>query len=55
VAHAAQSATNRKVLESWLAKWAPLGDRAIDAYCAGLGDDGAAARQEARTFRSSLG
>ncbi|PWR17854.1 toluene monooxygenase [Zavarzinia compransoris] len=45
-------------LRAWIAKWEPLADRAIDAFCAGLpeGDRAAAAaRQATRDFRASLG
>ena len=49
---------NHAVLSAWVAKWAPLGDAAIDAYCAALPDvPGAAtaAREAVRDFRTSLG
>jgi toluene monooxygenase system protein E len=49
---------NRDVLAGWIAKWEPLGDAAIDAYCAVLPDaPGAAAqaRGAVREFRSSIG
>lgn len=54
---ACQNEANKKVLGDWVAKWAPLGDKAIDAYCAALPDSpgGAeAAKAAAREFRSSL-
>jgi len=47
---------NKDALAGWVAKWAPLGDAAIDAYCAALpGADGAAAKGEAEEFRAGLG
>ncbi|MCE1236309.1 MAG: aromatic/alkene monooxygenase hydroxylase subunit beta [Hyphomicrobiales bacterium] len=49
---------NREALSGWLAKWAPLGDAAIDAYCRRLPDarDAAgAARDAAAAFRRGLG
>ena len=49
---------NKDVLGEWVAKWAPLGDAAIDAYCAALPNaDGAAAeaKGEAEAFRADLG
>jgi toluene monooxygenase system protein E len=41
---------NREVLTGWLAKWAPLGDAAIDAYCAQLPD----VREAATTARAAV-
>ena len=44
--------------QQWASTWAPLGDAAIDAYCAALpaGADAAAeAKGAARDFRASLG
>lgn len=49
---------NMAHLRGWVAKWEPLGDKAIDAFCAGLPDGdraAAAARQAVRDFRASLG
>ncbi len=49
---------NREVLKNWVAKWEPLADAAIDAYCAVLPDSpgaGAAARAATREFRAGLG
>lgn len=49
---------NDAVLAGWVAKWAPLGDAAIAAYCAGLPDNADAAETAiaaARDFRASLG
>lgn len=52
-------AGNRAVIEGWLAKWVPLGDKAIEAFCLALGPEGAecarAAKAEAAKFRASLG
>lgn len=44
---------NREVLQNWLAKWAPLGDAAIDAFCAHLPDSPGAA-QTAREACAAL-
>lgn len=41
---------NREVLTGWLAKWAPLGDAAVDAYCAALPD----VREAAATAREAV-
>jgi toluene monooxygenase system protein E len=49
---------NLELIQGWIAKWEPLADKAIDAYCAGLPDvaNGAeAAKVAARDFRRSLG
>ena len=49
---------NRAVLNNWLAKWAPLGDAAIDAYCAALPespDAADAARAAVADWRATLG
>ena len=50
---------NRVVLQAWLAHWAPLGNAAIDAYCAAFDEDGAAAATRAkkalRQYHQSLG
>ena len=49
---------NDSVLADWLAEWTPLGDAAIDAYCAALPDNPEAAetaKAAARTFRAGLG
>ena len=50
--------SNGQVLEDWLARWVPLGKRAIDAWCAGLPDASEAAAQAcagAESFRTNLG
>ena len=55
---ARQREGNDSVLAGWLAKWAPLGDAAIDAYCAALPDApeaAATAKTAAREFRAGLG
>ncbi|MFG1394730.1 aromatic/alkene monooxygenase hydroxylase subunit beta [Xanthobacter agilis] len=52
------SAGNRPVLEGWLAKWAPLGDAAMEAYSAHLPDArdaGGLARAAAGAYRQSIG
>ena len=49
---------NKEVLHGWIAKWEPLADRAIDAYCAALADvpgAAASAKQATRDLRKSLG
>ena len=49
---------NKAVLQNWVAKWEPLGDAAIDAYCAALPDvpgAAAAARAAVREFRQGIG
>lgn len=49
---------NREVIKGWIAKWEPLADKAIDAYCGALADvPGAAeaATRATREFRSGLG
>lgn len=49
---------NRQVLNDWLARWAPLGDAAIDAYSARLPDarDGAnVAKAAVAAYRRGLG
>lgn len=54
---ARQREGNDSVLADWLAKWAPLGDAAIDAYCAALPDNpeaAEAAKAAAREFRAGL-
>ena len=49
---------NRAVLAGWIAKWEPLADAAIAAYCAALPDmAGGTVRAQAATrqFRQGLG
>lgn len=49
---------NRSVLDGWLKKWAPLGDQAIEAYCAALPESPEAAgeaKRAVREWRKSLG
>ena len=49
---------NAEVIKGWIAKWEPLADKAIDAYCAALADVSNAAqsaKQATREFRQSLG
>jgi toluene monooxygenase system protein E len=49
---------NAEAMQRWVAKWEPLADAAIDAYCAALPDvqSGAAnAKAATREFRRSLG
>jgi len=58
VAFAAETDGNKDVLAGWVAKWAPVGDAAIDAYCAALPDAGDAAseaKDAAEAFRAGLG
>jgi toluene monooxygenase system protein E len=55
--YAATVPSNRPVLLDRLAKWTPLGERAIDAYCSGLDETGNAAREarlEMREFHGTL-
>ncbi|WP_366926778.1 hypothetical protein [Rhodoferax sp.] len=49
---------NLEVIKGWIAKWEPLADKAIEAYCGALADvpDAASsAKQATRDFRHSLG
>ena len=49
---------NLETMQGWIAKWEPLADRAIDAYCALLpdvADAAASAKAATREFRRSLG
>jgi len=49
---------NKAVLDGWVAKWAPLGEAAIDAYCAHLPDAPSAAdkaKESAAAFRKGMG
>ncbi len=49
---------NRDVLNGWLAKWAPMGEAAVDAYCANLPDGGAlaaSAKEAMSSFHTGLG
>ena len=49
---------NRKVLEGWVDKWAPLGDKAIELYCSGLPDSSEAtleAKNAVKNWRESIG
>ncbi len=50
---------NRQVIEEWIAKWQPLADKAIAAYCSALAADDPEVAEEAgravRDFRASLG
>lgn len=54
---AAEEQGNAEVIHGWIAKWEPLADKAIEAYCAMLADvpDAAAnAKAATRDFRRSL-
>lgn len=49
---------NADTIRGWIAKWQPLADAAIDAYCAALPESPAAAsaaKEAGRNFRQSLG
>jgi toluene monooxygenase system protein E len=49
---------NAQVIKGWIAKWEPLADKAIEAYCGALTDVPQAAqsaKQATRDFRQSLG
>jgi toluene monooxygenase system protein E len=53
-----QKEANKAVLDKWIAKWAPLGDIAIEAYCAALPDSPDAAgdaKTAAKEWRRTLG
>jgi len=55
---ALETPSNLELIQGWVAKWEPLADKAIDAYCAALPDlpNGAeAAKSATRNFRRSLG
>jgi toluene monooxygenase system protein E len=49
---------NAEVIKGWVAKWEPLADKAVEAYCGALADVPQAAhsaKQATRDFRQSLG
>lgn len=49
---------NEAVLKDWVAKWEPLADKAIDAFCAALPDSqdaGERAKEATRAVRDSMG
>ena len=49
---------NKELIQGWIAKWEPLADKAIEAYCSGLPDTSGgadAAKAATRDFRRSLG
>lgn len=51
---------NREVVQGWLDKWVPLGERAMERYCSDLpqgsaNDSAESAKREAKAFRSTLG
>lgn len=49
---------NRVVLQGWVKEWAPLGDKAIDAFCAAIPSLHSAAkdaREGVKAFQKSLG
>ena len=49
---------NLELIKGWIAKWEPLADKAIDAYCATLpdvADAAASAKAATRQFRNSHG
>ena len=55
---ASETPGNLELIQGWIAKWEPLADQAIDAYCAALPDvpeAAASARAATRDFRRSLG
>ena len=54
---AATEDANAEAARTWLAKWVPLGDAAIDAFCAHLPDGNDAATQAKNAtagFRADL-
>ena len=55
---ALENPANAEVIKGWIAKWEPLADNAIDAYCNALPDvtnAAESAKQATREFRRSLG
>ena len=55
---ASETPGNLELIQGWIAKWEPLADKAIDAYCSALPDvpDAAAvAKAATREFRRNLG
>lgn len=53
-----QNEINQDILDGWVEKWVPLGDAAIDAFCAALPDSPSAAddaKRDCWSFRASLG
>jgi len=49
---------NAEIIKGWIAKWEPLADKAIDAYCGVLpdvADAAGSAKKATRDFRHSLG
>ena len=58
VEFARETEGNAATMADWGAKWVPLGDAAIEAYCTALPDNANAAeeaRDATRAFRASLG
>ena len=58
VAQALEVEANRAVLEGWLKKWAPLGNQAIEAFCAAIPNLPNAekeAKEGVKAFHKSLG
>lgn len=54
---ATEEAGNAQVISSWIEKWEPLADQAIETFCAALPDvpnAAEAAKQATRSFRKSL-
>ena len=55
---ASETPGNLELIQGWIAKWEPLADKAIDAYCSALpdvADAAASAKAATRAFRRSLG
>ena len=55
---ASETSGNLELIREWVARWEPLADKAIEAYCGALPDapDAVnAAKQATRAFRQSLG
>ncbi|NOZ65418.1 MAG: toluene monooxygenase [Alphaproteobacteria bacterium] len=53
-----QNEANQDVLDGWVEKWVPLGDQAIDMFCAALPDSPSAAddaKRDCWSFRAGLG
>ncbi|MDA0230759.1 MAG: aromatic/alkene monooxygenase hydroxylase subunit beta [Proteobacteria bacterium] len=58
VKFADQTPDNKAVMQQWVAKWVPLAEKAIDAFCLALPDNPDAtttAKDAARNFRETLG
>ncbi|TPD60632.1 toluene monooxygenase [Emcibacter nanhaiensis] len=53
-----ETESNQDILDDWVEKWVPLGDAAIDAFCAAMPDSPSAAddaKRDSWSFRAGLG